>query len=894
MTKLALVKSTLTTAMKAATAATFLLILGLRPGIAAADLARTADFHIAPQPLPAALLEYSEQAAVQVTSPSAILEGKSTAGVVGSYPARNALERLLAGTDLSYDVINPNTVSIRLTATSSGEARAHLESSLLGGPGANASFLRVAQADPSSNSQTSTDTVAVKHFEIKAKPLAQALMDFGVQSGLTVAAPTTLTAGKKGASVRGDLPPTDALGRLLKGSGLTYARAADGTIAIVSSSDPVQASAGESRLEKDFTERVELQEIVVTAQKRQERLKDVPISISVLEGRDLDRSTAEGISESLNRVPGVAISTSAQNGGSLVAVRGVSGTNTLFSGSSPIAYYLDSMPFGLVKSAGVPDSNAYDLERVEVLRGPQGTLYGASAQNGVVRILSKDADLEDFELKARASLSNTKDAQENYRGDLAVNVPLVEGKLAARAVVGYENFSGWIEKPSGSNVNDATLRNLRLKLNAQSSENLSLGFTAWLSRADYGAPSTADDNGFNPAPLNESIATDYDVYGIKVGYEFSGVSFSSMTSYLDYLNDGNLDFTPLGAPVILITDLDSRVFSQEILFNSKHGGPWRWSAGGIYRDAEDRLVQNIPADTDWNDLSKSFAVFGELTRAFLEGRLELTAGLRYFKDDVTQVENVPAGAPPPPDPPVRRSDTFDATTPRVVLSWHPSSDSTFYASYSEGFRSGFNQNPNVIRVAPDLGPVDADTLTNYELGIKGDVLAGRLSYDAALYYMDWQDVQQVLTVDVDGAPVTAVVNGESASGLGFDFGLTSEPVAGLELGLSFSWNNLEMDSTVRSFPAGAPPDGVILFDKGERNVSQIADQMRQRRGSASRRIIRERLEKLAEDGIVTVSTDSKQRRFSISDDVVQKWSQLLGLQKYEGQPSSVQGKKEGE
>jgi len=83
----------------------------------------------------------------------------------------------------------------------------------------------------------------------------------------------------------------------------------------------------------------------------------------------------------------------------------------------------------------------------------------------------------------------------------------------------------------------------------------------------------------------------------------------------------------------------------------------------------------------------------------------------------------------------------------------------------------------------------------------------------------------------------------------------------------------------------------ILFDKGDRNISQIAEQMRQRRGSASRRIVRERLDKLVENGVVTVSTDSKQRRFSISDEVVQKWSQLLGLQKYEGQPSGNQGKK---
>src|SRR5687767_1647963 len=140
-----------------------------------------------------------------------------------------------------------------------------------------------------------------------------------------------------------------------------------------------------------------LEEIIVTAQKREERLQDVPISISVLSGAELDQLTSDGVLEALERVPGVVATAPMAGSGAQLTVRGVSAGGATFNGSSPIAYYLDSVPFGLVKTAIVPDSNIYDLNRVEVLRGPQGTLYGASAQNGVVRVLTNDANPNEFE-----------------------------------------------------------------------------------------------------------------------------------------------------------------------------------------------------------------------------------------------------------------------------------------------------------------------------------------------------------------------------------------------------------------------------------------------------------------------------------------------------------------
>src|SRR6266853_5563795 len=149
-----------------------------------------------------------------------------------------------------------------------------------------------------------------KHFEIKAKPLADALMEFGVQSGLTVVAPTTLTAGKKGASVRGDLAPTDALGRLLKGSGLTYSRAADGTIAIqaIPSNGPVQASAGESGLEKDLTRTAQLEEVIVTGSRIPAHAKEGAQEVKVYTREKIEQSGQTTVVDFLNTLPYVSVS----------------------------------------------------------------------------------------------------------------------------------------------------------------------------------------------------------------------------------------------------------------------------------------------------------------------------------------------------------------------------------------------------------------------------------------------------------------------------------------------------------------------------------------------------------------------------------------------------------
>lgn len=552
------------------------------------------------------------------------------------------------------------------------------------------------------------------------------------------------------------------------------------------------------------------EEVIVTAQKRSERLDDVPISISVLSNEALDRSTGEGVNEVLATVPGVKLTEDLWNG-TQVSIRGVSASGPVVSGGSPVAYYLDSTPFGFVRSAIGPDANAYDLERVEVLRGPQGTLYGASALNGVVRVLTREADLNNFGLKLRTQMASIDGGDQNYRGDLAVNMPIIEGKLAVRAVVGYADFGGWIDRGDRADVNDSKLRNTRLRVDAQPTDNLKIGFTSWFSRTDRDSPTLGDADDQYPGTVGDTpTAADYDVFGLKVSYDFPSFSVSSSTSYIDYTNHAVFDYSFVGLPM-LSTVADSKVLAEEVLLNSTGSGVWRWTAGAFYRDAEDGWYQQhelfFNPFIQSTDSSESFAVFGELTRLFMDGALELTGGLRYFEDRVSQrsggglagVDNV--------------TSTFDNVSPRVVLTWHPSDTLNAYVSYAEGFRSGFNQSPAALQLAPQLLPTKEDKLQNYELGLKGSLLDRRVSYEAAVYYIDWQDVQQQVDIFIPGsdesAVVTGVVNGSSASGPGIDVAFSVRPVAGLELSANASWNDLTLDADVYSGSA-------LLLERGDR------------------------------------------------------------------------------
>ena len=323
----------------------------------------------------------------------------------------------------------------------------------------------------------------MRTFDIPAQWANAALNEFARQADITLVFSSDVVRGAQTRPLKGRYPIAQALEQLLKGTRLSFQQLSEKTIAIsdtVRSEIKAQPRAG-ANVEVAEATGESLNEVVVTAQRRAERLQDVPISITVLDGARLDRSSFTSVREALNSVAGVSIITN-QNDNPQLTIRGVSAAVTRFAGSAVAGYYVDTVPFASISSAIIPDSSAYDLERVEVLRGPQGTLYGASSLNGVIRVLTKDADLYRSDLEARAMTSSTEHGGWNYRADAALNLPLVEGRLAARLVAGYQDESGWIDRPHRKDANSALQRNLRLKINAHPTEALPLGFTAWIPR----------------------------------------------------------------------------------------------------------------------------------------------------------------------------------------------------------------------------------------------------------------------------------------------------------------------------------------------------------------------------------------------------------------------------
>lgn len=562
-----------------------------------------------------------------------------------------------------------------------------------------------------------------------------------------------------------------------------------------------------------------LAEIVVTAQKREERLQNVPISITVVDGKALDQQATGGILEALTQLPGVTEFASIAGGMTAIVIRGVAPDSAFLDGSPTVGFYLDSIPFSLVKSANVPNANDFDLARIEVLRGPQGTLYGASSLNGVVRVLTNDADPTHFDAKVRVGGATTDGGGLSGRVDAEVNIPLIQDILAVRIVGGDEHLGGWINQPvlGKHDANSSDTQNVRAKVDARPTDNLKIDLAAWHNREQDDAPNFADSAGNQYTPLRVPQTTSFDAYNAKIAYELPFMSISSSTSDLSLTRKNYTDYSFITPTSQLYSSLPAETFAEEFLLNSTGSGPWRWSAGAFYRNAHDDLYQTLPPVLSgpiyWRDSSKSYAGFGNITRAFADDHFELSAGVRYFHDTVgvrslaTQDAILPS---------IDHTSVFHAfPTPRFVATWLPNAGLTVYASYSEGFRSGFNQSPLALLAAPGLPPVQADKLHNYELGAKGSLFDGFATYDTAVYYIKWNGVQQSGDISYNGVLIGASINGSSASGPGFDASLTLHPTRGLEIGGSVSYNNLTQDQAVLS-------QGVVLYPAGARLANSAA------------------------------------------------------------------------
>lgn len=605
-----------------------------------------------------------------------------------------------------------------------------------------------------------------------------------------------------------------------------------------------------------------LDEIIITAQKRTEALSEVPASVQLLRGIDLESTGARDLSTIINSIPGASMGRSLSASARSYQIRGVAG----YYGDATVGYYLDEAIFTILNRNFGPNVDAFDLERVEVLRGPQGTLYGSGAMGGTMRFITADPVLGEFGFRGNLGYSLTNDegqrADDNYYGNAVVNVPLGE-KFALRASASYDlqgGFAGQAPVPRAPSppfpspqqpsfpdmLNEIEQTGYRVKLLARPTEEFTAKFTYQYqnTKDPLGRQMATIDPGsyyptaLNGAPIKPYAETEYDMFSLFLAYDFGAFTLESSSGYLDRTAEAATPlFIPLPAREVPVgwTSGDSDTLSSELRLVSSSDGPWRWIVGGIYQDAMARedidaqyfgfrppgLCQGVPVVpgpptlgpcTFRNDQtqydSTSYAVFGEISYELFDGKLIPLVGLRYFQDDRRFRNWVPQDAAAP----ILDTDTiagdpgdFDSTDGRFNLAWLPNDNTMLYVNIASGFRSGTFNSADGIRAAALSTPpvtvgyaVDPDQLWSYELGTK--LSFGSVSLELAAYYIDWTDVQ----LNFSGFNnVQYIANAGDVVGQGIDYGLNWQITEGLLLQLSGNFNSTELDQLREGFPESA-------------------------------------------------------------------------------------------
>ncbi len=544
-------------------------------------------------------------------------------------------------------------------------------------------------------------------------------------------------------------------------------------------------------------------DIVVTARKTSERIQDVPVSITAVTGDELRDRGASGLQDVLRSIPGLS-NGNAERGLSRYTIRGVANSGV----SAPtVGIYLDDISLVTIATtfSGGLDPIFFDMQRVEVLKGPQGTLYGGSAMGGAIKYVSARPDLERIGGTAAAGLATTHYGALSYTGEGVLNLPLVPGKLALRAGGYYRRDGGYIDavpgevQSSGSSstpfpnftplrrdtlstrtrkdINRADLYVLRGSMEWQPDETWTIRPQAFYQDADL------QDNGhffvnrprfqssFRIAQPNHDRAG---IYSLSIDKDLGGITATSLTAYyhrkFDYVRDYSFFVGSLVAPLYPLTSANisasrTKTFSQELRLASDPQARLRWLVGGYYSDQDDRLVQSVDtagaaavlgADRLYfGDVStdlRQYALFGEATLG-LTDHLDVTAGARIFKikQTVDALNDGPLNGGLT-QVTGRRSDE-DGINPKVGLSYKATRDNLLFASAAKGFRPG---GPNRYPVSPTVCGVDlaaigldrapetfgSDNLWTYEAGTKNLFGQGRLTLNASAYVTKWKDIQQ--------------------------------------------------------------------------------------------------------------------------------------------------------
>jgi iron complex outermembrane recepter protein len=568
-----------------------------------------------------------------------------------------------------------------------------------------------------------------------------------------------------------------------------------------------------------------LDEIVVTAQKVSQSVVDVPMSISVLGGDDLERTQSLNIQDYVKLVPGLQL-TQATPGFGRLSLRGINTGGV----ASTVGVYVDETTFG--SSSGLAngailtgDFDTFDVARVEVLRGPQGTLYGASSLGGVLKYVTNEPQFDSFEGRVRGSFESVDGGDTSYSGAAVVNIPASD-KLAFRASGFYRNLGGFIDSIGtadsdvADDINGSTVSGGRASMLFKASETFSLQLTGFIQDIDSDATSVVDSDSLTGKTLYgsltqsqyipESTDVQYRVYNATAIWDLGFGDLTSATSYGENKQQFLVDFTTLLSGFFPGTDSYNRQttsvqrITQELRLASHVNEKVDWLVGAYYNDEEGLIDQDVHVveRNTFADIPlpfilgvgtvdskyKEYAAFANVTIKFTPS-FDLTLGGRYSNNDqdVVQIsDGLLFGLAEPTT--ITSDSSEDVFTYSIAPKFKINERMAIYARVAKGFRPG---GPNVVALdAPQGTPTSygSDTTLNYELGLKGETEGRTFAFDVAAFHIDWDDIQ--LLARVNGVGINTNAGGAESDGV--EATLMVRPVDHLKFSLTGAYTDAKL------------------------------------------------------------------------------------------------------
>lgn len=568
-------------------------------------------------------------------------------------------------------------------------------------------------------------------------------------------------------------------------------------------------------------------DIIVTATKRAEPVREIAGSVTAQTGEELDKIGAQGLSDYLTRTPGVVFNATTPGAGSVI-IRGVGTTTGQDIGQATTGIFINEVPLTDPSlSIGTPDIDTFDVDNIAILRGPQGTLFGSSSLGGAINYQAARPDLVDFGARLQGTLRGTRHGGTGGAAKIMLNAPVVSGKLGVRGVFVYREDAGYIDNV-GTGDNDANrtvTKGGRILATWAPTDTTTFNYLYLEQRQ------RTDDSGYRQPGLGGDLrkstaAPEYSTFStllhqLRLDQELGIGTITATATRHEKKTDGLVDLTGglsdalFGlAPISSFGPGSSKGNTFEIRIASPAGSTFEYLIGAMYDRTKMRQRQviyaagladfvdvagpllGLPADSGQllapNDLlvdaslpatAKEIALFGELTYNFSD-QFEATIGGRLFEQRLVNGSDafglfvlLNAGEY---EQSISGSRKWSGFSPKASITWKPNDGLMIYALASKGFRFGGS---NLAALTGIPSSYDSDSLWNFEVGTRADLWDRKLLLDVTGFYIDWSDIQ--LKRQLGG--INFAQNAGKAELYGIEASLALRPADGLEINSSLTW-----------------------------------------------------------------------------------------------------------